>query len=203
MHRQKNKDISRRSLLKACAVALPAVLAAPVFGRVSAVCAAPPAGKKMLIIYYSRSGNTRAVAEQIQGLTGADIFELKTITPYPKEHRATTEQAKREQESGYRPPLSAKPDNPAAYDIIFIGSPNWWGTLAMPFFTFLEEYKLSGKTVIPFMTHGGSGFGRALADIKALCPDAVLVDGLAIRSGQVQSAQPDITQWLKAIGMLK
>jgi flavodoxin len=141
------------------------------------------------------------MAEQIQSVTGADIFELKTVTPYPKEYRPTTEQAKREQESGYRPPLSTKPENLSDYDVIFIGSPNWWGTLAMPFFTFLEENNLSGKTVVPFMTHEGSGFGNALADLKRLCPNAAIMEGLAIRGGRVQGAQSEIARWLSKIGM--
>lgn len=196
------KSISRRGLIKlgAAAVVLGAIVI-PMPGGTSAVHAALSRGEKMLIVYYSWGGNTRHMAEQIQSITGADIFELKTVAPYPKEYRPTTEQAKREQESGYRPPLSAKPENLSDYDLVFIGSPNWWGTLAMPFFTFLDENNLSGKTVVPFMTHEGSGFGSALADLKRLCPNADILEGLAVRGGRVQGAQSEIARWLSKIGM--
>lgn len=215
MENQKNGKISKRGLLKLCACALLAAIAQPVFGGAQAAIAASGAtsvlmsepksvgDKKMLIIHYSWGGNTRHMAEEIQALTGADIFELKTVTPYPKEYRPTTVQAKREQESGYRPPLSVRLENLADYDVIFIGSPNWWGTLAMPFFTFLEEYDLSGKTVIPFMTHEGSGFGRTLTDLKRLCPNSAILEGLAVRGGRVQSARSEIAGWLAKINMKK
>jgi flavodoxin len=159
--------------------------------------------KKMLIIYYSWGGNTRTMATQIQSLTGADMFELKTVNPYPAEYRPTTEQAKREKESGYRPPLATKIENLEDYDTIFIGSPNWWGTLPMPFFTFLEEHNLAGKTLIPFMTHEGSGFGNSLSDLMKLCPNATILEGLAERGGRVRNAQPGVAQWLKKIGITK
>ena len=163
----------------------------------------PKQNGKILIIYYSWGGNTRHMAEQIQKVTGADLFELKTVTPYPKEYRATTDQAKREQDSGFRPQLIAKPENLDSYSTIFIGSPNWWGTIAMPFFTYLEENNLAGKTIIPFMTHEGSGFGNSISDIKRLCPNATLLEGLAVRGGRVQGAQNDIAQWLTKIRMSK
>ena len=183
--------------------ALLIAVAIPIFGGASAVDAAPAGNNKMLIIYYSWGGNTRYAAEQIQSLTGADIFELKTVDPYPAEYRPTTEQAKRELNSGHRPQLAGKIDNLADYGVVFIGSPNWWGTLAMPFFTFLEANNLSGKTIVPFMTHGGSGFGRSLADLEALCPNAAVLEGLAIRAAQVRNAQEDISRWLKKIGVIQ
>lgn len=194
--------MSRRSLIKGCAASLLTAITMPMLGGVSSAFAAPTGDKKALIIYYSWGGNTKYVAEQIQSLTGAGIFELKTVNSYPKEYRPTTEQARVELDSGYRPPLSSKINNLADYDIVFIGSPNWWSTLAMPFFTFLEANNLSGKTIVPFMTHEGSAFGRALTDLKALCPNATILEGLALRGGRVKSAQPEIRQWLKKIGMI-
>jgi flavodoxin len=184
------------------AASLLGVIAMLILVGVSSAYAAPVEGKKMLIIYSSWGGNTRYMAEQIQSLTGADIFELKTVNPYPTEYRPTTEQARRELDSGYRPPLSSKIDNLADYDIVFIGSPNWWGTLAMPFFTFLEEHNMAGKTLVPFMTHEGSAFGRTLTDLKNLCPNATILEGLAVRGGRVRDVQSEITQWLKRIGMI-
>jgi flavodoxin len=202
---EKEKNtISRRCLLKICSMAFLTAVALPMPGKGAFAYAADSAGEqRMLIIYYSWSGNTRIMAMQIQALTGADMFELKTVDPYPAEYRPTTEQAKREQESGYRPPLATKIENLEDYDTIFIGSPNWWGTLAMPFFTFLEEHTLSGKTLIPFMTHEGSGFGNAPSDLRKLCPNARILEGLAVRGGRVRNAQPEVAQWLKKIGIAK
>lgn len=207
MSEQKKNAISRRGLIKIGAASLLTKLAIPIMpiipmlGGASSAFAASAGGKKMLVVYYSWGGNTRYVAEQIQSLTGAAIFELKTVTPYPKEYRPTTEQARRELDSGYRPALSSKIENLADYDTVFIGSPNWWSTLAMPLFTFLEANNLSGKTIVPFITHEGSAFGRALTDLSALCPNAKTLEGLAIRGGRVKSAQPEIIEWLKKIGI--
>ena len=196
---EKTKIISRRKFLTVCAAMLLASLSISQAGGMAAAQARLSGDKKMLVVYYSWGGNTRYMAEQIQSLTGADIFELQTVNPYPKEYRPTTEQAKRELETGYRPQLSSKPEKLDDYDIIFIGSPNWWATLAMPFFTFLEEHNLAGKTIVPFMTHEGSGFGRSLADLKSLCPDAVMLEGLAVRGGRVRNAQAEIERWLAKI----
>lgn len=201
MSDRKNIRMSRRGLLKAGAAGLLAAAAMPPLGGASPAFAAAAGGKKMLIIYYSWGGNTRFMAEQIGTLTGADVFALKTVNPYPTEYRATTEQARREQDSGYRPALSGGIDNLADYDTVFIGSPNWWATLAMPFFTFLEEHAMAGKTLVPFMTHEGSAFGRALRDLGTLCPDATIAEGLAIRGGRVRNSQSEIAQWLRKRGM--
>jgi flavodoxin len=196
------KKIFTRGFIKVLAASLLGVMAILTFVGVSTSYAAPAGDKNMLIIYYSWGGNTRYMAEQIQSLTGADIFELTTVNPYPTEYRPTTEQARRELDSDYRPALSSKIDNLADYDIVFIGSPNWWGTLAMPFFTFLEEHDMSGKTLVPFMTHEGSAFGRTLTDLRNLCPNATLIEGLAVRGGRVREVRPEITQWLTRIGMI-
>lgn len=201
MSDRKKIQMSRRDLLKAGAAGLLAAAAISPLGDVRQAFAAVAGGKKMLIIYYSWGGNTRFMAEQIRTLTGADIFALQTVDPYPTEYRATTEQARREQDSGYRPALSGRIDNLPEYDTVFIGSPNWWATLAMPFFTFLEEHTMAGKTLVPFMTHEGSAFGRTLTDIKTLCPNATIGEGLAIRGGRVRSSQPEIAQWLQKTGM--
>lgn len=201
VNEKNTSSMLRRSVIKIGAAGLLAVIAMPVLGGVSSAFATKSSGKKPLIVYYSWGGNTRDMAERIQVLTGADIFVLTTVNPYPKEYRPTTEQARRELDSGYRPPLSNAINNLADYDTIFIGSPNWWGTLAMPFFTFLEEHSMAGKTLIPFMTHEGSGFGSTLNDLKKLCPNATVLEGLAVRGGRVGSAESDITRWLIKIGM--
>lgn len=195
-------DLTRRTLLKAAAAGLFAGIAAPLFPVASPVYAASGAGAtKPLIIYYSLSGNTGAVARQIQELAGGDLLELQTVNPYPDEYRATTEQAKQELESGYKPPLKTKIDHLEAYDVVFVGSPCWWGTVATPVITFLSDYDLSGKTIAPFMTHEGSGLGRSVSHIKTLCPQAAVLDGLAVRGGQAGSCRAEVAAWLQRIGL--
>lgn len=159
--------------------------------------------KKVLVVYFSQSGNTREIANQIHGNVGGDIFEIQTEQTYPSSYVPLTKQAKKEQESNYHPPLKTKVKNFQSYDIIFIGYPNWWGTMPMPLFTFFSEYNFSGKTIIPFCTHEGSGLGRSESDIKKLCPQSKLLEGLAIRGGSVKKAQSQVTEWLRKIGMGK
>ena len=123
------------------------------------------AEKKILIAYYSYSGNTQEVAETIQKGIGGDLFEIKTAGSYPQSYRPMTEQAKKEIEAGYRPELMTRVDNMAQYDVVFLGSPNWWGTITPQVSSFLDTYDLSGKTVIPFVTHGGGGVQQTIADM--------------------------------------
>ena len=195
-------SISRRKLLQVAGAGLVAGIATPLFS--SHALAAEK--RKVLIAYYSRTGTTREVAGQIAQSVGGDLFELKTAHSYPKEYRATTNQAKREQEADFRPQLTAEVQNADSYDIVFIGYPNWWGTLPMAFFSFLERYRFAGKTIVPFCTHEGSGLGRGVSDIRSLCPNATILEGIALRGGgidkvQSDSARREVTLWLKKIGM--
>jgi flavodoxin len=157
--------------------------------------------KKTLIVYFSHSGNTREIANQIHQKVGGDIFEIQTVQTYPQNYDAVVKQAKKEQETNYRPQLKTKIKNIESYDTIFIGYPNWWGTMPMALFTFFSEYNFSGKTIIPFCTHEGSGLGNSVSDIKKLCPQSKLLDGLAIRGGSVKKAQNEVSSWLRRIGM--
>lgn len=196
----------RRRFLQAATGGLIAGVAAPLLSRRSSTVAAERRAGKVLIAYYSRTGTTREVATQIRQKVGGDLFELKTVHSYPREYRATTHQAKREQEANFRPQLSAELANADAYDLVFIGYPNWWGTLPMAFFTFLERYRFAGKTLIPFCTHEGSGLGRGVGDIKSMCPDATILEGLALRGGGVDNVRGDavrreVEAWLTAIGV--
>ena len=161
----------------------------------------------MLITFFSRTGTTHEIANQIQKNVGGDLFELTTVHTYPKEYRATTKQAKREQETNFRPQLTADVPNIDSYELVFIGYPNWWWTLPMAFFSFLERHNFSGKTIIPFCTHEGSGLGRGLADIKSMCPNATIVEGIALRGGgsdnvQTDSARREVVEWLRKTGIL-
>jgi flavodoxin len=190
------RNFSRRKLLKLAGAGLLAAAATGLGGEPAVDNA------KTLIIYYSHSGNTRKLANYIQTQVGGDIIELQPITPYPDKYQAVTEQVKRELESGFLPPLQTKIENLASYDHIFIGSPIWWGTIAPPIRTFLTERDLAGKTIIPFVTHGGSGLSRSVDDIKVLCPKATVLQGLAIRGDRTPYAHDEIRQWLQNLGML-
>ena len=160
--------------------------------------------KKILIAYYSlRDGNTRIVAEQIQKNVGGDIFRIETVNAYPAVYREVTDQAKKELESGYRPPLKNEVPDFSQYDIIYLGSPNWWNTIAPAVMTFLESYNFDGKTIVPFITHEGSRLGASVNDIKKLALKATVLKGLPIRGGAVNDAMPDVQQWLKELGMIK
>lgn len=158
--------------------------------------------KKILIAYYSlRNGNTRVAAEYIQKNVGGDIFRIETVNSYPSVYREVTEQAKRELETGFRPPLKTTVVDFDQYDIIYIGSPNWWNTIAPAVMTFLESYNFQGKTIVPFITHEGSRLGASVSDIEKLAPKATVLKGLPIRGGAVNDSEPDIKRWLKDIGM--
>jgi flavodoxin len=170
---------------------------------------------KCLIAYFSRPGNnyvggsivnlpvgnTEVVATTIQNMTGGDLFHIESVNAYPVAYTETTEVAQAELRANARPKLTRHLENMASYDVIFLGHPNWWGTMPMPVFTFLEEYNLSGKTIASFCTHEGSGLGRSVSDIRKTCPQSTVLEGLAIRGGDVKNAQNEITGWLQNIGM--
>lgn len=158
-------------------------------------------GVKTLIAYFSHSGNTKIVANSIKENIGGDIFEIKTVESYPNDYNAVVDKAKKEQNVDYRPELATKIENMASYDMILVGYPNWWGTMPMAVFTFLEEYDFTGKTIIPFCTHEGSGLGRSVEDIKKICPSSNVLDGLAIRGRSVNMAQNDVSAWLNKLGI--
>ncbi|MFA6078231.1 MAG: flavodoxin [Candidatus Omnitrophota bacterium] len=159
--------------------------------------------KKILVAYFSHSGNTREIAEQIHKIVGGDIFEIQSVEPYPGDYNAVVDQARKELDSGFRPALRTNLENMGSYDIIFIGYPNWWGTFPAPVKTFLTEYDLSGKTIAPFCTHGGSGLGKSVADISSLCPNSTVLEGIAIWGKDVKGAQAIVSEWLQKIKITK
>lgn len=191
---------SRRAFLKGIACGAVAALAAPVLSG-SLAHAAETGGNKVLIVYFSHSGNTRQLAEQIHARVGGDMVELKTVNPYPQNYKAVVDVAQEEQRNNARPQIATRLDNLDAYETVFIGFPNWWGTLPMPFFTLLETYDLGRKNVVPFCTHEGSRFGRSESDLKRLCPQAHLLKGFEVRGSRVADAQKDVDEWLRGLGM--
>lgn len=161
------------------------------------------ADNNILIAYFSHSGNTRAIADQIHEGIGGDVFEIVSVDPYPRNYNAVVEQAQKELRAEYRPKLKTKVENMGSYQTVFVGYPNWWGTVPMPVATFLEEADFSGKTVVPFCTHEGSRLGRSVTDIKKLCPQSTVLEGLAIRGGGVNRAEKEVAEWLRKIGVNK
>lgn len=149
-------------------------------------------------------GNTQYVAYIIQENTGADIFRIEPETPYPTDHETLVDLAKEEQNQNARPKLKASIENFEQYDTVFIGFPNWWGDMPMILYSFFDEYDFSGKTIIPFNTHGGSGFSNTINTITKLEPAATVNEnGFTVSRNTVQEAEPDILSWLKEIGYVQ
>ena len=173
------------------------------------------ADKKILVLYFSRTGeeynvgniskgNTEIIAEMIAQKVGGDLFEVKPATPYPDEYQACTELAKKELEENVRPAFEKNIDNLAQYDTIFLGYPIWWSALPRVMMTFLESNDFSGKKIIPFCTHGGSGLAGTEREIKDACPNSEVLQGWAIvgKTAQNDSAavEKDVEAWLKTLG---
>lgn len=167
--------------------------------------------RKPLIVYYSQKGenywngqiknlakgNTEIVAEMIAGLTGGDLFEVQTVQDYAADYYACTDQAKAELQQNARPALKRLPEHLEQYDTIFVGYPNWWGTMPMVLFTLLEGIDLSGKRILPFCTNEGSGMGRSESDLRKLCPGAIVEQGLSIHGAEAAASKPKVERWLQ------
>lgn len=165
---------------------------------------------KELIVYFSRKGNnyvngsvknlvvgnTEVAAKMIQEVTSGDLFHIEPVVEYDADYNTCTEEAQRDLRANARPEFKNVPDSLAEYDTIYLGYPNYWGTMPMHIFTFLEKYDFNGKTIKPFCTHEGSGMGRSESDIKKLCLGAKVEKGLAIHGGSVGSAKKAIEKWI-------
>lgn len=145
-------------------------------------------------------GNMQYMAMTIQEAIGGELFRIETKEKYPLEHETLVNQAKEEQNEEVRPELATHIENVEQYDMIFLGYPNWWGDMPQPLYTFLEEYDFSGKTIIPFNSHGGSGFSNTIEEIKKLQSNAtVRDDGLSISRNDVADSEQEITDWAKGL----
>ena len=174
------------------------------------------AEKKILIVYLSRTNNTKAIAEIIHQKVGGRMVALELETPYPADYNATVQQVVRENETGYLPPLKTKIDRIEQYDLVFLGFPTWGMRLPPPVKSFLRQYSLKGKTVIPFNTNGGYGVGSSFQTVEELCPQSTVLQGfttrggserdgqyLAIKEARAEEASKEVETWLKKIGILK
>ena len=171
---------------------------------------------KVLIVYLSRTNNTKAIAEIIQSNMGGKLVALELENPYPENYQAIVAQVAKENETGYLPPLKTKIDSIENYDVVFVGFPTWGMKLPPPMKSFLRQYDLKGKTVIPFNTNAGYGIGSSFETVKELCPNSKLLEGfemkggierdgvlLAIKDEKRKEAESKVKQWLQKIGLVK
>jgi flavodoxin len=156
---------------------------------------------KLLVVYFSWSGNTKKVAEAIQTQTDSDIFEIVPVIPYSDDYDTVVDLAQEEQKGNARPAISGSIDNINDYDVIYVGFPNWWGDMPMILYTFFDSYDLSGKTIAPFCTSGGSGLSNTVNEIKELEPNATVTDGLHIGSSSASNPDNAVSDWLSKIGL--
>lgn len=166
---------------------------------------------KSLIAFYSRRGenyidgavktltvgNTELVVAVLQKLTGADCFQIEPCQDYPADYYQCIDLACQDLRKGIRPKLKRLPDSIAPYDVIYLGYPNYWGTMPMPVFSFLEQFDFSEKIIKPFCTHEGSGMGRSEQDLRRLCPTAHIMPGLSMRGAQISQEISTLETWVK------
>lgn len=155
----------------------------------------------ILIAYFPWSGNTEALAAMIQEETGGDLFAIQPETPYTGDYDALLDQAQQEQADQARPALAARVENWEQYGTIFVGYPNWWGDAPMVVLSFLESYDCTGKTVIPFCTSGGGGFGSSVDSVTASAAGAEILDGFHVGGSRVENAAGDVAAWIDGLGL--
>ncbi|MCR3760266.1 NAD(P)H-dependent oxidoreductase, partial [Clostridium felsineum] len=153
--------------------------------------------RKILIAYYSHSANTKRLAKLISNKVNGELFKIEAENAYPVNYNEVVERAKKEIKEGYNPDLKIQVKNIEQYDTIFIGTPNWWNSIAPPVVTFLKSIDFDEKKVIPFCTHGGGGFGSIEAQMKKLCKNATVLEGFAAYGGTSNELQ--LEEWLKKV----
>ncbi len=146
------------------------------------------------------TGNTGVIASMIAETTGADLFSIQTVEKYPDTYDATLDQGQEEQSADARPELASHIENLEDYDVIFLGFPNWWGDMPMAMYSFLDETDLTGKTVVPFVTSGGSGFSNTISTIESIESGAEMLEGLSVRDSDATGAQEQVDSWLAELG---
>lgn len=164
---------------------------------------------KVLIVYLSRTNNTKAIAEMIHKQVGGTLVALELENPYPKDYRQIVDQVANENATGFLPPLKTKIANMENYEVVFLGFPTWGMQLPPPIKSFLKQYDLSGKTIVPFNTNAGYGIGSSFETVKALAPDSKVLEGFTIKGGverdgilfvmegeKEKQAQEEVMKWL-------
>lgn len=176
----------------------------------------PVQDKKVLIVYLSRTNNTKAIAAIIHKSVGGTLVALELEKPYPANYQETVQQVVRENESGFLPPLKTRIDSIDQYNVVFVGFPTWGMQLPPPMKSFLSQNDLGGKTVIPFNTNGGYGIGNSFDKVKELCPRSNVLEGFSVRGGSerdgqlfvmqgdtLEAAETAVAKWLQKIRMIK
>ena len=171
---------------------------------------------RILIVYLSRTNNTKAIAEIIQKNVGGTLVALELEKPYPENYQATVQQVVKENETNYLPPLKTKIDSIQNYNVVFVGFPTWGMKLPPPMKTFLHQYDLAGKTIIPFNTNGGYGDGTSFETVKNLCPNSKVLEGFIIKGGserdgqyfvikdeKAREAEASVKRWLQKMKLIK
>ena len=189
-------SFSRRHFLAMSAMTLGTIATA---GLSRMVHAAPA---NTLIVYFSWSGNTRGIARLLHQKIGGNIVELELVTPYSEDYNTCLDQARQDQERAARPALKTRISDMARHEVLFLGYPNWWATIPMPVASFLEEYDFSGKTIIPFVSHGGGRLGQSVTDIAKLCPSSRILEAFSVRYSGGSSLSEDMDAWLKRTGIM-
>ncbi|MCC8087951.1 MAG: NAD(P)H-dependent oxidoreductase [Rikenellaceae bacterium] len=159
-------------------------------------------GKKILLAWYSWGGNTETVGKYIQEITGADIFIIEPVEAYSTNYNECVEEARTEINAGSKRPIKGSVDNIDSYDIIIVGTPNWWSTMAPPVMTFLTDHDLSGKTIAPFVTHGGGREARCFSDMEKAVPQAKFLRGFVVSGNRVKTSKSDVENWLREIDII-
>ena len=172
--------------------------------------------ENVLIVYLTRTSNTKAIAGIIHDKVGGTLVGLELQNPYPDNYRATVEQVAKENETGFLPPLKTKIESIEKFDLIFVGAPTWGMQLPPPMKSFLRQYDFSGKTIVPFNTNGGYGVGSSFDTIKEICANSTVLEGFSIKGGverdgilfvmegeKEEQAQEEVDKWLRKLNLLK
>lgn len=150
----------------------------------------------ILVAYFSRTGNTEVLAEMIEEQTGGNLFEITPAEPYPEDYDETVERFRRERDENARPEISNSVEDIAQYDVVFVGFPNWGDDMPHIVYTFLEQYDFSGKTLIPFCTNGGGGFGNSIAGLESTCPNSMIAEGFECSGSNVENETNEVVDWI-------
>ena len=156
---------------------------------------------KVLVAYFTRTGNTGVIARQIRRALSADLFEIQSNEPYPEDYEQTVSQAVRERDSGYRPPLKSSVPNISAYEVAFLGFPIWGETAPPVIRSFLSQHDLSGKAVVPFITHGGYGQGRSMNVVREHAPRASILNPFVLEADQERRTLTQVSRWLSGVNI--
>ena len=158
-------------------------------------------GSNILVAYFSWSGNTETMANMIAEDTGGTLFTIEPATPYTDDYDTLLDVAQQEQADNARPELATEVQDWDSYDVVFVGYPDWWSDAPMLIYSFLESYDWTGKTLIPFCTSGGSGFGRSLDKLPDSAPGATILDGLHVSGSSVDGAADQVADWAAGLGL--